>query len=256
MNIKITIIIIFLIIIFLLYQKQKEKFSSEAINTLLSLYTDNTRTAKLNNLDISGNLIVKGDMSGNTIYGKNVKVLNNVDISGNLNVTGDISGNFNTNYIRARYIQVGNDLEGRHGITDIDYKDYWTISEIVAIDDNNTNVAKDITPTIIYGTEHDSTRFPLSAATDGVIDKAMIYISNPDAMNIYHGSTGENLIQIDLGSEKNLTQINLFGRYSTDVNMTNRLNGTYIKLLDKNKKEVKLILTGRWENIQSKQFIL
>jgi hypothetical protein len=256
MHIKITIIILLIVIIFLLYKKQKENFSAEAINTLVSLYTDNTRAVNLNNLDISGNLNVKGDISGNTIYGKNVKVLNNVDISGNLHVTGDISGNFNKNYIRAQYIQVGNDLEGRNGITDIDYKDYWTISEIVAIDDNNKNVAKGITPTIIYGTEHDSTHFPLSAATDGVIDKAMIYISNPDATNIYHGSTGENLIEIDLGTEKNLTQINLFGRYSTDVNMTNRLNGTYIKLLDKNKKEVKLILTGRWENIHSKQFIL
>jgi hypothetical protein len=237
MHIKIIIIIILLVIIFLLYKKQRENFSTEAIDTLVSLYTDNTRTVNLNNLDISGNLNVKGDISGTTIYGKNVKVSNNLDVSGNLNVTGNISGNINTNYVKARYIQVGNDIK-----IDIDRKDDWTISEVVVIDDKGKNVAFNKTPTILKGTAKNSTTFPLSAVVDEVIYDTY-----------YHGDTGVNLIEIDLGEEYNIVQISLWARGGTNsLSITNRLDGTHVTLLDKNQNELRTYHTGSWENTYNK----
>ncbi len=237
MHFKIGIIIILIVIIFLLYKKQRENFNTEAINTLVSLYTDNTRTVNLNNLYITGNLNVKGDMSGNTIYGKNVKVSNNLDISGNLNVKGNITGNINTNYVKAQYIQLGNDIK-----MDIDKKDYWSISEIIVIDDTGTNVALNKTPTKIKGTSLNTTSYPLSAAVDGTI-----------YTTYYHGGTGDNLIEIDLGEEYNLIQISLWGRGDTDGwRYKDRLDGTHVTLLDKDRNILRTYHVGSWENTYNK----
>ncbi len=234
MNFKLVIIIILLIIIFLLHIRQNEYFNDD-----IYLYNDNTNTVNLNYLDISGNLNVKGDISSNFIVAKNIKNINNINISGNLIITGDISGNFNKKYIRAQYVQIGN---GTNNITEIGFKDNRQIAEIVVIDDTNTNVALDIVPTLLVGGRSILNQNLINETTDGIIEDN----------NYYYAQGGENLIEINLGKEKNLTQINIFGRYAN----IKTLDGTYIKLLDKDKKEVKLILTGRWDNIFSKEFIL
>ncbi len=234
MNFKLVIIIILLIIIFLLHIRQNEYFNDD-----IYLYNDNTNTVNLNYLDISGNLNVKGDISSNFIVAKNIKNINNINISGNLIITGDISGNFNKKYIRAQYVQVGN---GSNNITEIGFKDNRQIAEIVVIDDTNTNVALNIVPTLLVGGGSILNQNLINETTDGIIEDN----------NYYYAQRGENLIEINLGTEKNLTQINIFGRYAN----IKTLDGTYIKLLDKDKKEVKLILTGRWDNIFSKEFIL
>ncbi len=234
MSFKLVIIIILLIIIFLLHIRQNEYFNED-----IYLYNNNTNTVNLNYLDISGNLNVKGDISSNFIVAKNIKNINNINISGNLIITGDISGNFNKKYIRAQYVQVGN---GSNNITEIGFKDNRQIAEIVVIDDTNTNVALNIVPTLLVGGGSILNQNLINETTDGIIEDN----------NYYYAQRGENLIEINLGTEKNLTQINIFGRYAN----IKTLDGTYIKLLDKDKKEVKLILTGRWDNIFSKEFIL
>lgn len=224
---------ILILIVCVLYKKSEPLTNLEAINNLTTLYTDNSKSVQLNNLDISGNL----DVRGNTKF-------KNVDISGNLNVKGEITGNFiNIQGIRARYIEIGND---NTGILDVINDVNWQISEVVIIDSSGNNIVKGITPTLEIGEirqDAESTR-KLGNITDGILS-----IDAPD--NIFVAN-GQAKIKIDLGEEKNIVQINLHNRNNYMASM----NGTYIRLLDKNEKVTKIIYTGVWNNDYSKEFLL
>ena len=253
------IIIIVLIMIIGYFQnilKKYERFNNEALYTLTSLYTDKTRTINLNNLRIDGNIIsedatisnnltVGGNIRGTIIsedatINNNLTVGGNTIISGNLNVTGEISGDLIKKGLRARYIRVGNNIPNY-----VSPMDFLTIGEIIVINDKNQNVAKNIVPTQVIGTELSSNDYPLKEATDGIIR---------DSTNFFHGNTGSNVIEIDLKEEYNIMRIIIFNRYGNTA--PDRLNGSYIKFFDKNKNDIHTIFTGYWNDISLKEYEL
>ena len=184
---------------------------------------------------IDGNII-----SEDSTINNNLTVGGNTIISGNLNVTGEISGELIKKGVKARYIRVGNNIPNF-----VSPVDYLSIGEILVINDKYQNVAKDIVPTQIVGTEYVPIEYPLKEATDGIIR---------DSTNFFHGNTGSNVIEIDLKEEYNIMQIIIYNR--TGTSGPNRLNGSYIKLFDKNKNDIHTIFTGYWNDSSFKEFYL
>ncbi len=146
---------------------------------------------------------------------------------------------------KARFIRVGN--------TDASIrKDYWTLVEIRAYDHDGNNVVVGKPVKILQGSAWEN-RTPPNRITDGAIFNA------PTALHEnwdkgYHGNPGVNVLEIDLGAEIDLAQIELFNRWNGDIDW--RMDGTTVELIGADGKRNRIIYTGLWHRQYSKEYLL
>lgn len=69
-----------------------------------------------------------------------------------------------------------------------------------------------------------------------------------------HGTTGTTVLQVDLGGENVLSDIQLFNRWHGELDM--RLDGTTIELIGNDGVVNRTIHTGLWHRQYSKEFTL
>ena len=206
----------------------------------------------------SGTLTTTGDMTCNTnLTGQNIRANNNLavgntligkDIQASGTITGTIiTGTINNTRNRARYIIVGN-----HKRPDLAI-DSWSLIEAEVYDINGVNIAKGKQVSIVKGAGGDTTNYPPSKITDGQIFTNRSFGDN--MINGYYGTSALSQgLEIDLGADYDLSQIVLFNRFSEPI--SSRLNGTTIELVNSAKIPVRLIQTGIWNNIYSKEYTL
>ncbi|NDB61928.1 hypothetical protein EB001_26340, partial [bacterium] len=162
--------------------------------------------------------------------------------SGNTYVKGKILEKKN----RARYIRVGN--------TDATLrKDSWTLIELRAYDHDGTNVSQGKPVKILQGSAYSMQNSPPQKIVDGRI------FDNPaepseNWWNGYHGLGGVNQLEIDLGEELDLSQIELFNRWSPTI--TSRMDGTTVELVGADRTINRIIYTGLWHEQYSKEYLL
>jgi hypothetical protein len=78
----------------------------------------------------------------------------------------------------------------------------------------------------------------------------------------YHGKDAimKHAIQYDLGKEYYIDQIVLHNRWHggthNNLSVTARMNGTTVELFDANKKLLRTIQTGNWNQAYSKEYLL
>jgi hypothetical protein len=146
---------------------------------------------------------------------------------------------------RARFIRVGNkDASIR--------KDYWTLIELRAYDRNGNNVAAGKPVKILEGRKW-ADQTPPDRIVDGQI------FDGPTALHDnwykgYHGDTGLNVLEIDLGAEVDLSQVELFNRWNADIDW--RMDGTTIEFIGADGNRNRIIYTGLWHRQYSKEYIL
>lgn len=260
-HIIISILIIIIIIIFINNKSEHAgstppatpnvpNLSAEAIQNIAKIYADTNNTATFNNINITGK--ITGNVTGNVTG----KLMNNdgttslyLNTDKNLIIT-DVSGETrwdlygytkDINKLRsARYIRVGNNIPSA-----ISSQEYWTIREILVYDSNGNNIAKNKPITITVGSMEGNN--PATNVVNGNIP-----FSDTD---FYHGNSARNELEIDLGTEyNNISQIVIYNRYN--YNYYFRADNTSIQLLDKDKKVNRIIFTGKWDGIDSKEYIL
>jgi hypothetical protein len=238
------------------------------------------------NIVTLGNLVSKSDIvgkawitaAGTITSGGEMNAVGKITSGGEINAVGKITSGgeiiANSNihskgYIegrqnKARYIRIGNtDLS-------IANKLYWTLIEVRAYDQFGNNVA--LGKTVNYGnlvpiTEYDNfgtikssplyNNTTFSFGNPSNITDGKIFTDNPSRVD--HGVTGTNdglyEFEIDLVYEYPLYQIQLFNRYIIG-GYNERLSGTVIKLLSSNRVVNRVINTGLWHNIMSKEYTL
>ena len=180
--------------------------------------------------------------------GKNIGSALDLYDNGTVNIPGKLQVNdvFSTKN-KARFIRVGN--------TDplIGPVQYWTLIELRVFDHTGANVALNKSVSILQGSALDS-RFVANNITNGKI------FDNPagpseNMLLGYHGcKDGINQLEIDLGAEMDIFQIQLINRWHGGV--SERMNGTIVELLDAQKNKIRSINTGIWLSIYSKEYIL
>jgi hypothetical protein len=274
--------IIIIILIILIIFKKKEHLtaaSNEAIQNVAKIYADASGTVAFNNVNANGTIDLINpekttentakkwrfqnrdyapgagnsgleiwQFDGKTGAGTNnytfedrgVFTAKNIYTSNWIHANGTIVAKQN----RARYIRIGNALE-----SGIARREYWTIKEVEVYDFEGTNVAKNKPVTVLKG----SANFPGDSnwAVPGNIVNGDSKVND---IGDYHGSAGENELEIDLGQEYDITQINVFNRFHDQY--TQRADNTSIQLLDKNKVRNRVIHTGNWYQVYSKEYIL
>ncbi len=174
--------------------------------------------------------------------------------NGNLSVQGNISTNGIVYQKRnkARYIKVGNAIDTKL------QEGYWTLIELQAYDHAGNNVALNKTVTLVSGTAYSNSL--VSKITDGNIFSGGSNLSSGNNNNSdnsdqgFHGNTGSNVIQIDLGSEIDLAEIVLFNRWNE--NYDSRMDGTTIELIGADGVRNRIIYTGLWHRQYSKEYLL
>ncbi len=146
---------------------------------------------------------------------------------------------------KARFIRVGN--------TDASIrKDHWTLIEIRAYDHNGNNVVVGKPVKILQGSAWEN-RTPPNRIADGAIFNAPnVHHDNWDRG--YHGNPGLNVLEIDLGAEIDLSQIELFNRWNADFD--SRMDGTTIELVSADGNRNRIIYTGLWHRQYSKEYLL
>ena len=161
----------------------------------------------------------------------------------NINILGKIYRKDNM----ARYIRVGNKLT-----SGINSEEYWSIREVEVYDFSGNNIALNKPVTVISGKSINSDD------TDWGLPEN---ITNGNALaadkDCYHGDISkDHELEIDLGKEYNIYQIIIYNRY--ERNYTTRANNTSIQLLDStpNKNVNRVIFTGKWDGLYSKEFNL
>ena len=170
--------------------------------------------------------------------------------NGNAYFAGDINGPKNINIgglilekrNKARFIRVGNKNSELK-------QDYWTLVQIRAFDHNGIDVALSKPVNILEGSAHANTK-------PGNVTKGVVF-DNGLRDNYYlgfHGNPGISVLQIDLGAEYDLSQIQLFNRWNADADW--RMNGTTIELFGANGQRNRIIHTGIWHRQYSKEFLL
>jgi hypothetical protein len=198
-------------------------------------------------------------MIGNTNKSAVLDLYENGDVN--------ISGNLKVNNVlktknRARFIRVGNiqsitsEFSGNLIISDTTTpqtnnplpgveKD-WSLIEIKVFDHKGGNIAKDKKVTIKVGSALNN-----SPPTN---------ITNNIGVG-YQGTGDRNQLEIDLGDEYDISQIQLFN--TLDQKYTKRMNNTIVELISGTKDipaEPKIINriinTGLWDRISSKEFML
>jgi hypothetical protein len=274
--------IIIIILIILIIFKKKEHLtaaSNEAIQNVAKIYADASGTVTFNNVTVGDtiDLINPAKINkANTVkrwslrnwgsatstddglelwqYDAKTGVSNryfsfldsgvftakNIFTSNFIHANGTIAARQN----RARYIRIGNALE-----SGIARREYWTIKEVEVYDFEGTNVAKNKPVTVLKGSAY----FP-GDSNWAVPGNIVSGDSKANDGGDYHGSTGENELEIDLGQEYDITQINVFNRFHDQY--TQRADNTSIQLLDNNKVRTRVIHTGNWYQVYSKEYIL
>jgi hypothetical protein len=231
--------------------------SSEAIQNIANLYANTTGTAIFNNIRSTGKIIgnltddVSGNLTGNVTGNVTGKLMSN-DNNNSLYLTNErkliISDKNNTNPLdliehmnkskTARFIRIGNNVS-----SSLPRVDKWSISEVEVYDLSGNNIAKNKPVSITAGSQYSS--YSASNIVNG---------TNSDANIYYHGNDGANELEIDLGQEYIIYNIVVYGRYHDGYWI--RANNTSIQLLDKDKKQNRIIFTGNWENSYSKEYTL
>jgi len=183
--------------------------------------------------------------SSGTKYGDlalNIDGAKNTTINGELYVNNKLQLKEN----RARYIRIGN-----KEVPEL-RQDYWTLIEAKVYNNDGINIASKKPVAILEGTAYDNNAAPPGNITDG-----RIFTNNAQGDNWtlgYHGNPGVNVVQIDLGANNYISQIELYNRWSVDVDW--RMNGTTIELFDESGARNKIIYTGLWHRQYSKTFLL
>jgi len=235
----------------------------EAIRNLSSIATQLTTGG----LTIPGTLNVSGITKVNSLYtgggtnnnpgGKDAPWETHFPWRGDGNnyIRGDtiIDGNviipnnkLNKKENRARYIRIGN-----KEVPEL-RQDYWTLIEAKIYNSDGTNIASGKPVAILEGTAWNN-----NATLPGNITDGRIFTNNAqgDNWNLgYHGNPGVNVVQIDLGANNYISQIELYNRWHADVDW--RMNGTTIELFDESGARNKIIYTGLWHRQYSKTFLL
>ena len=254
------------------------------------------------NLKLKGKIVTNdlnftnGYVSGNMVFGPN-----DTTVNAKINKDGDIEGNnlkLKGNLIvndilikknRARIIRVGNinstdvmdensfknafSFSGNANATSttstekktdksLAAEDFWSLIEIRVFDDTGINRAANGTVKQITGKPNPYTK------VDNIIDGSIISINKENEANGYIGDKGKHLLEINLGDEYNISQIQLFNRHDpidpTKPKVSDRMNDTIVELIsDLNYKTVPQVLylnrrinTGLWDGIYYKEFIL
>jgi hypothetical protein len=147
---------------------------------------------------------------------------------------------------KARYIRVGN-TDGTLR------KDYWTLVELRAYDQNGNNVALGKPVRILQGNAYSMLDAPPQKIVDGQV------FDSPAALHDnwnkgYHGNPGLNVLEIDLGEEVDLSQVELFNRWNADIDW--RMDGTTIEFIGADGNRNRIIYTGLWHRQYSKEYTL
>ena len=229
-----------------------------------SLRRKNGDWLRINNDSNTGRTALYGNLSINdTVAGHSGLSVGSWEDAGqgNIKATGDVSvkgkicinntcinqgslQNLDTKN-RARYIRVGNKDGSLR-------KDYWTLIELRAYDQNGNNVAAGKPVKILEGRKW-ADQTPPERIVDGqVFDSSTALHDN--WYKGYHGDTGINVLEIDLGAEVNLSQVELFNRWNADIDW--RMDGTTIELIATDGKRNRIIYTGLWHRQYSKEYIL
>ena len=146
---------------------------------------------------------------------------------------------------KARFIRVGN--------TDASIrKDYWTLIELRAYDHAGNNVSAGKPVKVLQGSPWEN-RTPPGKITDNAIFNSPADLSDNWDKG-YHGNPGLNVLEIDLGGEIDLAQIELFNRWHADVDW--RMDGTTIELIGADGNRNRIIYTGLWHRQYSKEYLL
>jgi hypothetical protein len=157
-----------------------------------------------------------------------------------------INGNLNKKENRARYIRIGN-----KEVPEL-RQDYWWLIEAKIYNSDSTNIALNKPVSILEGAG-------MYGLPPGNITNGRIFPNNnnnvlADNINLgYHGNTGVNVLQIDLGSNNYISQIELYNRC---IDYAWRMDGTTIELFDESGARNRIIYTGLWDKQYSKTFLL
>jgi hypothetical protein len=165
------------------------------------------------------------------------------------NISFDNNSTINCNKLqlkenRARYIRIGNKQ-----VPEL-RQNSWTLIEAKVYNSDGVNIALNKPVAILEGSATNGT-------APGNITNNQIFPNNAQADNYnlgYHGNDGINVLQIDLGGNNYISQIELYNRWNADVDW--RMNGTTIELYDESGARNKIIYTGLWHRQYSKTFLL
>ena len=155
---------------------------------------------------------------------------------------------------KARYLIVGNKNRKDLAIG------AWTLVKIEAYDNTGVNVIEGKPTKKIEGEPANSTFKPENTNTGTVFSTATNMVDN--ANSGYHGKDEIvfHALEYDLGKEFYIDQIVLHNRWHggthNNLSVTARMNGTTIELFDANKKLLRTIQTGNWNQAYSKEYLL
>ena len=241
-TIIISIILLLLIIFF--YQKNKEESmtNTEAVNSLVSLYKDGK--FKVESLDVSNNINIAKNIMIGIQPDKNVLSIAPIDTDSKPDYTKalniDIDGNIFKPANRAKFIEISD----KKPIYDYKPNRFMSIGKIIILDVNGVDVARKATVKQTEGTM-------LSSGQYGAVDSIIKYEDNT---KYFHSDTSNNTLLLELEKETDISQIILYGR--PDGAFFEETNNVYLTLLDENKNVKRVIHTGNWSHINSKEFIL
>ena len=212
----------------------------------------NINMANGGTLQSTGTMHITGGEKLYLLNRQGVHIGKNLDGNGNLTVDGDIKignttirsdGRIYQSRNSVRFIRVGTRYNGLNA-----RKNYWTIRELVVYDIEGNNVALNKPVKINAGSALSPSK-PENIVNGRFVDR-------DDWHNDYHAINNNNMneLEIDLGQEYNLEQIVLYNRHHHE--WSDRLNGTTIELLNKDKLRTRLIHTGNWDHAFSKEYLL
>ena len=168
------------------------------------------------------------------------------DVSGTVTFNNiNILGKINTKHNMARYIRIGNILT-----SSINSGEQWYIYEVEVYDLYGTNIALNKPVTVISG----------DATNLGDFNNTLPEVI-PDGnlrSNFYSGDNNkDHELEIDLGEEYEISQIIIYNNSDME-NWSTGVNNTSIQLLDStpNKNVNRIIFTGKWDKLSSKEYLL
>ena len=244
MNPTIIISTILLLIILLLLSKNREEpmTNTEAVNSLVSLYKDGKFKAESldvsNNINIAKNIMIGIQPDTEFLSIAPIGTDSFPDYTKALNI--DLNGNIFKPANRAKFIEISD----KKPIYDYKPNRFMSIGKIIILDVNGVDVARKATVKQTEGTM-------LSSGQYGAVDSIIKYEDNT---KYFHSDTSNNTLLLELEKETDISQIILYGR--PDGAFFEETNNVYLTLLDENKNVKRVIHTGNWSHINSKEFIL
>jgi len=191
----------------------------------------------------------------------NNSILNNGLVNDSLviDTLGSLTSNrINNKENNARYIRIGNKIDSKLR------QNYWTIIEVRVYSHSGENIALKKPVTLIEGQKWKGVTGDNGIPSNITNDIIFTYYA-PSVDYMYHslgdnyqlgfiGDVGIHVLQIDLGAEYNISQIEVFNRFNQDYCW--RADGTTIELIDSNNIVNKIIYTGLWHTQYSRTFLL